>query len=55
MDMDAVVVLCLAVFFFGGIGYLAYKERGRKPPQDRETPPEARENNVPKRERKRKK
>jgi hypothetical protein len=33
MDLDVIVVLCLALPFFGGIGYLIIKNRGRQEPQ----------------------
>ena len=36
MQLDNIVVLCLALLFFGGIGYLAHK--ARKKEEDR--PPE---------------
>ena len=34
MELDDIVVLCLAILFFGGIGYLAVKERKKEMPQD---------------------
>ena len=30
MDSDMIVVLCLAIVFFGGISYLVWKERDTK-------------------------
>jgi hypothetical protein len=34
MGSDMIVVLGLALAFFGGVGYLAWKERNKKKPQD---------------------
>jgi hypothetical protein len=65
MDIDVIVVLCLALLFFGGIGYLSYRERNKKTPQDAvtpaaetpvaKTPAEPRENGPRKKGRKKKK
>lgn len=38
MQLDNIVVLCLALLFFGGIGYLAHKARKKEEDQPAETP-----------------
>jgi hypothetical protein len=30
MQLDSIVVICLALLFFGGIGYLAFRDRRRE-------------------------
>ena len=43
MQLDNIVVLCLALLFFGGIGYLAHKARKKEEDRPPETsmPPKA--------------
>jgi cbb3-type cytochrome oxidase subunit 3 len=33
MEADMIVVLCLALFFFGGISYILWKERNKQKPR----------------------
>ena len=37
MQLDDIVVICLALMFFGGIGYLAYRQRKEEGDQNTET------------------
>jgi len=38
MQLDNIVVICLALLFFGGIGYLAFKERNKGSEQENGAP-----------------
>ena len=38
MQLDNIVVICLALLFFGGIGYLAFKERNKEGEQENRAP-----------------
>ena len=47
MGLDMIVVLCLALIFFGGISWLAWKDRAGQKPEATEAPASPQESRKP--------